>query len=114
MKETAGGREKFQRRIVASFSHAQLAELEEQMVKMDLGNEGDLKDAIDAIESDPKKALRLHYGMSVIETIYAGGNTSLDGLHTVLVWKTGPKETDLTAEWKYYEGKFKAPKGFRR
>lgn len=114
MKEFPKGHEKFQRRIVASFSRAQLVGLREQMAKIDLGNEGELKDAIDTIEPDPKKALRLYYGMSVIKTIYEAGNRSLDGFHNVLVWKTGPEETDLVAEWKYYGSKFKVLKGYKR
>ncbi|MEK7518054.1 MAG: hypothetical protein AAB583_05925 [Patescibacteria group bacterium] len=115
MKEFRKGHEKFQRRIVASFSSAQLVRIKEQMATMDLENEGDLKDAIGATEPDPKKALRLHYGISVITAIYNTGNTSLDGFHNVLIWKTGPEETDLMAEWRYYErSTFKVPKGFKR
>lgn len=112
MKESFKEPERFQRRIVASFTKTQLEDV--QKWAFNTGSDGldeakDLKEFIDTHEPDPKKALRLHYGIDLIVSIYRVGNTNFDGLYEARIWKTGPGDKDLTVEWKHYPSKFIAP-----
>lgn len=116
MKESLKKPERFQRRIVASFTKTQLRDIQEWAFNTDkdgLSGAEDLREFIDTHEPDPKKALRLHYGISLITSIYEVGNTNFDGLQQALIWKTGPGDEDLTVEWKYYPSKFIAPSFFQ-
>ncbi len=115
MKESFKKTERFQRRVIASFTKIQLGNIQEwwdfntNLDRLDEAKDSDLKEFIDTREPDPKKALHLHYGISLLASIYGAGNKDFDGLHQALIWKTGPRDEDLTVEWKYHPSKFIAP-----
>ena len=116
MEESLRKPERFQRRIVASFTKTQLESIQEWAFNVDkdgLDEAKDLREFIDIHEPDLKKALRLHYGISLITSIYKVGNTNFDGLQQAVVWKTGSGDKDLVVEWKYYASKFIAPTFFQ-
>lgn len=115
MKESFKKSERFQRRIIASFTKIQLRNIQEwwdfntNLDGLDKVKDLDLKEFINTREPDPQKALRLHYGISLLASIYRVGNKDFDGLHQAIIWKIGLGDEDLTVEWKYHPSKFIAP-----
>lgn len=101
--------EKPKKRIIASFTRTQLKATEEWLVKSVLSNYSlpdDLGEALEVVEPDEKKRLRLLIGVDLLERLREK-NRSLDELHQVLVWETGPNVEDHEVEWKFYNRRLK-------